>query len=98
MGHPMNASCAGATSPGNSIFNTLDDLERGVSLISAAANFSVEVSARYLGSELANASESIERGDVPCPPPSVHYRLSLLIRNLDEAANKINYNLERLME
>lgn len=98
MGHPMNASCAGTTSPGNSIFNTLDDLERVVSRLSAVANFSVEISARYLGSELANASESIERGDVPCPPPSVHYRLALLIRYIDEAANKINYNLERLME
>ena len=95
----MNKSLCGAVAmprPLGSLFTALDELERAASRLPATADYSAQVANRYLGppAELGCSDARPAEPD----DSNVVRRLVALTRRIDDAANAIEYNLNRLSE
>lgn len=92
------AICNAATAPRalGSLFNALDDLERAASRLPSTAEYAALVANRYLGppAEMGCSDAKPKEPD----DSNVVRRLVALTRRIDDAANTIEYNLNRLSE
>lgn len=95
----MNSAMGGAVSaprPQVSLFGALEDLERAASRLPPTADYAAHVANKYLGlpAEESGAEATLKDPD----DPSVIKRLIALIRGIDGAVSRIEYNLNRLSE
>ena len=96
----MNGAICGAVAAPRalgSLFNALDDLERAASRLPSTAEYSALVANRYLGPPEEMGCCSDARPEEP-DDSNVVRRLVALTRRIDDAANIIEYNLNRLSE